>query len=114
MFFTDPREVKISISVFRIRVITCGIVLYPSSVGFVHTGFDVVYGPGLSYILRGSRRAPCDETGAVGRAGRLTAGGVGCDCRECDGTDLYCVPCELQLFPGFNSVTVQELMTGQS
>lgn len=58
-------------------------------------------------------RAPHDERGAVGRDGLLAAGDVNCDCRECDSTDPHCVPCELQLFPGFNSVTVQELMTGQ-
>lgn len=42
--------------------------------------------------------------GPVGRVGLLTAGDVDCDCRGCDSTDPHCVPCELQLFPGFNSV----------
>ncbi|TNN88288.1 Serine/threonine-protein kinase OSR1 [Liparis tanakae] len=34
-------------------------------------GFDVVYGPGLGYILRRSRRAPCDETGQEEERGGL-------------------------------------------
>lgn len=42
--------------------------------------------------------------GPVGRLGLLAASNVNCDCRECDGTDPHCLLCELQLFPGFNSV----------
>lgn len=42
--------------------------------------------------------------GPVGRFWLLAAGNVNCDCRECDSTDPHCVLCELQLFPGFNSV----------
>lgn len=42
--------------------------------------------------------------GPVGRTRLLTASDVNCDCRECDSTDPHCVPRELQLFPGFDSV----------
>lgn len=42
--------------------------------------------------------------GPVGGAGLLAGGNVNCDCKECDGTDPHCLLCELQLFPGFNSV----------